>query len=227
LHTIVVAPDGVSDVATDDGLVPDDQTFPNQSSCFDDGGRGKYIGGLVYPASPSSFSAAWATVQQHLAADAALNPAQRDLAVRGSAAQLVRVRLECSFGQPRPGEDCPAGGEPYGKPRLEANWQAVMTWGARHNLPASRLWLGEFGVQGEDCIFWANNAYSAEAHRASRAAWLQDMHELAEANGVAWSMWAYNSSCGLLLDHRNTDDTPRALDPQMLAGLGLKERNEG
>jgi endoglucanase len=238
LHTIVVAPDGVSDVATDDGLVPDnqnpdpnviytvhdygDQTFTNQSSFFDDGEGGKYLGGLVYPSSLSTFSAAWATVQRNLAADAALSPAQRDPAVRGSPAQLVWVRLECYFGQPRPGEYCPAGGEPYGKSRLEANWRAVMTWGARHNLPASRLWLGEFGVQGEDYVVWANNAYSAGAPKASRAAWLRDMRELAEANGVAWSMWAYNSSYGVLLDHHNTDDTPRALDPQVLAALGLK-----
>jgi endoglucanase len=84
----------------------------------------------------------------------------------------------------------------------------VANWAKAHNIPASRILLGEFGVIRGD-------KYSALSEEA-RAPLLELKRREAEKYGFAWSCWSWGGSFGI-----SRDDKARAFSPVLLNALGL------
>lgn len=94
-------------------------------------------------------------------------------------------------------------------PRAEtgAATRQAMDWARRHDLPASRLILGEFGALWRDP---QGRAADPDSHQR----FLQDKRQAAEALGIAWVVWSFSGDMGI------TDPDTR-LNPVACRGLGL------
>lgn len=75
------------------------------------------------------------------------------------------------------------GQERWNRDRLATPIAQVAEWGRRHKL---QIWCSEFGVYR----YYVNEQY--------RAAWLRDVRELFEAQGIAWTHWDYANGFGLV-----------------------------
>lgn len=94
------------------------------------------------------------------------------------------------------------------RPFIEHFLAEVAEWGARHGIPASRLLMGEFGALRTDRRY-------ATAAAADRARYIRDVREVAESFGFPWAFWNLFDGMGMM------EDDTRALDPAVIAALGL------
>ncbi len=78
----------------------------------------------------------------------------------------------------------------------------AVAWAAQRHVP---LWCGEFGV------------YRAFAPEADRAAWVTDMRETLQQDGVGWDMWDYQGSFGLV----TKKDGTTTVNQDLVKALGL------
>lgn len=91
---------------------------------------------------------------------------------------------------------------------IEAPFKTVAAWAQKYGIPKEDIFLGEFGmIRQEDGV-------PTPMPVAWRAAYLQDMTQLAERYGYAWSVWSWSGAFGI-----TTNDT---LDPALLKAMGLK-----
>ena len=89
------------------------------------------------------------------------------------------------------------------RPFIDGYLGAAAAWAKRHGLATSQVLLGEFGA--------------LRTHRApDRARYIRDVRESAEGFGFPWAFWCLFDSMGLM------DEGTRALDPGMVAALGLR-----
>lgn len=86
---------------------------------------------------------------------------------------------------------------------------AARDWADRHAIPPERIVMGEFGALRSDARYVA-------AAPEDRARYVRDVREAAEAAGFPWAFWNLFDGMGLM------DDTTRALDPAIIAALGLR-----
>lgn len=98
---------------------------------------------------------------------------------------------------------------------LKARIGEAVDWVKRHAIPASRLFLGEFGVSRMTAD-GRSGAYDADRLRYLRA-----VRETAEEHGMAWSVWEYSNPHGMTLI---APKGPAVPDPGMLQALGLPVR---
>lgn len=87
--------------------------------------------------------------------------------------------------------------------------QRAGLWADRHDIPRSRLLLGEFGAIHRDAI----GPFTGDDHLA----FLADKRRAAEAEGIAWAVWSFS---GEMATTRPGDPT-RALAPGICNALGL------
>jgi hypothetical protein len=90
-----------------------------------------------------------------------------------------------------------------GRPFIERYLGAAADWAKRHGLATSQVLLGEFGAL-------------KTARAPDRARYIRDVRESAEGFGFPWAFWCLFDSMGLM------DERTRALDPDMVAALGLR-----
>ena len=89
----------------------------------------------------------------------------------------------------------------------------IVAWGQSNGVPASRIFLGEFGVL---------SGRSLHAVRAGeRRQWFADVRAEAEARGFFWAVWVYRGAGGFAL---TDDDRDVDVAPDIVAALGLKPR---
>jgi endoglucanase len=74
------------------------------------------------------------------------------------------------------------GEERWDRAKVGALVERAARWGRAHRVP---VWCSEFGV------------LKARAPAAGRAAWLRDVREALEANGIGWTHWDYAGGFGL------------------------------
>jgi hypothetical protein len=89
------------------------------------------------------------------------------------------------------------------RPFVDQYLGAAAHWARRHGLSPGEVLLGEFGAL-------------KTARAPDRARYIRDVRESAEAFGFPWAFWCLFDSMGLM------DERTRALDPAMIAALGLR-----
>ena len=98
-----------------------------------------------------------------------------------------------------------------GRPFIDGYLGAAAAWAKRHGIASDRVLMGEFGALRKDDRYFG-------ARARDRARYVGDVRESAEAFGFPWAFWCLFDGMGLM------DETTRALDPAMVAALGLKAR---
>ena len=152
----------------------------------------KYLDGLPWPASARPIDAPLRLLNQHIAAQPAMDDAARNRARTGAYNNLRRFYAS------------EAGPETI-KPRFAQ----IRSWAERYGIPPSHILNGEFGV-----VRRSQGAPGAFCH--DRLRWLRDVREASEANGFAWAYFSYNGPFGLIVDEKE-----RRLDQGVLASLVL------
>jgi hypothetical protein len=149
------------------------------------------LNSVPWPASAGSLERTLAAVRARMAADTGITADAKRDAYR----QIEKVLGVYFAAQPA-------------RPFLEHYLASVAAWGAHHRIPAHQILMGEFGALRTD------RRYTAAAD-ADRARYVRDVRETAERFRYGWAFWNLFDGMGLM------DDTTRALDPAMIAALGL------
>jgi endoglucanase len=100
----------------------------------------------------------------------------------------------------------------FNRADIQGHFDRVGAWAQAHNIPASRILLGEFGV------IRRYETYEGALDR-ERLLWLKDVRQEAEAHGYSWAIWAYRGHGGMAIV---TNDNEEAIDHATLQSLGLK-----
>ena len=95
------------------------------------------------------------------------------------------------------------------RPFVDQYLGAAANWARSHGLKPNEVLLGEFGAL-------KNGGPYVGARAPDRARYIRDVRESAEAFGFPWAFWCLFDSMGLM------DEGTRALDPDMVAALGLR-----
>ena len=151
----------------------------------------RFVAGLAYPASEGTFEQtmrATARWQAHLRADGYTGP------IDSAGARRIVADY---YGRRQPDER-----------EVRRTMDAIARWAAEQGIESDRILIGEFGA-------WRLQPPVADADRGSRARWLRDVREAAEAAGFGWAHWEYTSPFGIAVGPN------RALDPAALDALGL------
>jgi hypothetical protein len=100
----------------------------------------------------------------------------------------------------------------WGPAQLNARIGEAADWARLHNIPTSRLFIGEFGA-----MLMSDDGRSG-AFDADRLRYLTAVRQAAEALQIPWSSWEYSNPYGmsLILPHGAA-----VADRKMLQALGL------
>ncbi len=75
----------------------------------------------------------------------------------------------------------------------------MLDWVSHNNIPASRLFLGEFGVA---------TLPDKGALNSDRSRWLLAVRKAAEASGIAWAFWEYTDADSVAMDAMGFEGEP-------------------
>ncbi|MDC9826302.1 cellulase family glycosylhydrolase [Devosia sp. ZB163] len=103
--------------------------------------------------------------------------------------------------------------EGWGESQVAARIGEALDWAARHDIPASRLFMGEFGV-----IEMSDDGRMG-AFAPDRLRYLEAVRLAAERHGIPWSVWEYANPWGMSVI---LPTGPAVPDTQMLRALGLQ-----
>jgi len=155
---------------------------------------GDFASGLPWPASEGTPEMARAMLGAHMEA-AGVSPDDQ-------ARQLAAVRgyVDEYFG------------ENWGDAQIQARLKQAVDWAGAHGIPASRLFMGEFGA-----ILMSDDGRSG-AFDAHRLRYLETLRSIAEGYGIPWSVWEFSNPYGMSLI---APKGPALPDLKMLKALGL------
>jgi endoglucanase len=102
----------------------------------------------------------------------------------------------------------------WNRERIDSRMDKVASWAAKYGIAASRILMGEFGVNGR-------RGGVAGQPQADRLRWLADTRQSAEQHGFRWALWQYRGN-GFNDDFDLELSRDGKLDPQMLSALGLR-----
>lgn len=94
---------------------------------------------------------------------------------------------------------------------IEQRFAKVAAWAREYDIPANRIFIGEFGVLRK-------NADAPGARCEDRMRWLSDIRTAAEKFGFSWAYFNYDGPFAIV-----NNDRDRKLDPAVLASLGLSK----
>jgi len=100
----------------------------------------------------------------------------------------------------------------WGVPQLRARIGEAVDWAKEHHIPASRLFMGEFGT------FQISADGRSGAYDPDRLRYLAAVRLEAEKHDIPWSIWEYSNPHGISLI---LPKGPAVADPGMLKALGL------
>lgn len=102
--------------------------------------------------------------------------------------------------------------EQQGEAQLEGLFTQALDWANANGIPATRLFMGEFGVV-------ARSADGREgAFDSDRRRYIEAARKLAEANGIPWAIWEYSNPAGMSFI---LPQGPAVPDPVLVEALGL------
>jgi len=104
--------------------------------------------------------------------------------------------------------------EDWGQAHLDARVEEIVAWSGTHDIPANRLFMGEFGV-----ILLSRDGRSG-ACDADRLRYLRAVREVAERRGIAWAIWEYSNPHGMTVI---APEGPAVPDLELLEALGLTQ----
>ena len=89
---------------------------------------------------------------------------------------------------------------------LAGPFEIAAAWAKKYGIPASTVFLGEFGMIRQEY----GNDYIVPPEW--RAAYYRDMIALADAYGFSWSLWSYGGAFGVVDEFENRTAEPAVLD---------------
>src|SRR5690606_19649205 len=135
--------------------------------------EGDFASGLPWPASEGTPEAVREMLGAHMdAAGVPLDAQARQL-------EAVRGHIDEYFA------------ENWGETQMQARIRQAVDWAARHGIPASRLFMGEFGA-----MLMSPDGRSG-AFDADRLRYLEALRRLAESYGIPWSVWEFSNPYGM------------------------------
>lgn len=149
------------------------------------------LNAVPWPASAGSLENTLAAVRARMAQDRETPASDKAVAYQ----ETERVLTEYFAAQPDVGF-------------VKGYFGKVRDWSVQHGVPMSQILLGEFGALRSDARYVAAGA-------ADRARYIRDVRETAEDLGLPWAFWNLFDGMGVM------DDSTRALDPAIVASLGL------
>lgn len=154
----------------------------------------KYLDEVPWPAGARPIEQPLALLDERMQTATGLSEAERTQAQNGAQANLKRFYTSGANAA-----------------LIERRFAEVLRWAGQHRISPQRIFIGEFGV-------WRKHAKLPGARCEDRARWLADVRKTAEKNGFSWAYFNYDGPFGIV-----TDDNVRALDPSVLASLGLQQ----
>lgn len=156
--------------------------------------EGDFASGLPWPASEGTPETVRAMLGAHMEA-AGISPDEQ-------ARQLAAVRgyIDEYFS------------ENWGEPQMQARLGQAVEWARAHDIPTSRLFMGEFGT-----ILMSEDGRSG-AFDADRLRYLEALRKIAEGHGIPWSVWEFSNPYGMSVI---APKGPALPDLGMLNALGL------
>lgn len=156
----------------------------------------KYLDEVPWPASKRPIEHSLALIEKRVATAPNLDETARQRAAHGARANLQKYyRSNAGVGL------------------IQERFARVEHWAKTHNIPASRIFVGEFGVIRK-------TEGSAGARCEDRMQWLHDIRSTAEQFGFSWAYFNYDGAFGIV-----RSDTDRTLDTDVLASLGLIKKS--
>jgi endoglucanase len=165
--------------------------YTHQSASWNDGHE-RYLSGLHFPPDQSQKLAVIAASRKAII-EAELTEERRKELLQNAESDLN------AYFDPGWAED-----------RAKQPFYKVEAWAKAHNIPASRIIMGEFGATREEF-------FTAERQK-ERAGFYGLLTREAEKRGYGWSTWSWSGGMGLTVT-----DTSRVFDPVMLKALGLQK----
>ena len=155
---------------------------------------GEFASGLPWPASSGSPGAVLEALRAHMTA-AGVGDAEQVRTILSLTPVIAQYFAE-----------------DWGEKQLEEGFALVLDWAAKHDIPTSRLFMGEFGV-----IAMSDDGRRG-APEPDRLRYLAAVRHLAEMNHIPWSVWEYSNPWGMSIIK---PDGPAIPDAPMLQALGL------
>lgn len=156
--------------------------------------EGGFASGLPWPASSGSPGTVLEMLRAHMMA-AGVSEAEQ----QGTVLKLGQVISEYFI-------------EGWGESQLKARFGEALDWAKKHDIPVSRLFMGEFGVI-EMSADGRIGAFSSD-----RLRYLGAVRSEAEKHGIPWSVWEYANPWGMSVI---LPTGPAVPDQAMLEALGL------
>ena len=157
----------------------------------------KYLDSVPWPASARPIDQPMALLDENMQEAPDLDFASRQIALAGARNNLKKFYASDA-----------------GPDLIETRFAAVADWARQHGIPASRVFIGEFGVLRRE-------RDTRGARCEDRMRWLSDVRRIAERHGFSWSYFNYDGPFAL------TVDDGRQLDRAVLASLGLTAPGSG
>ncbi|WP_417308313.1 glycoside hydrolase family 5 protein [Devosia sp.] len=159
-------------------------------------GTDDFASGLPWPASSGSPETVVANLRAHMSAAGLGEAAQaRNLA-------LVGGEIDAYFARD------------WGPEDVTARIGEAVTWANQHDIPTSRLFMGEFGV-----ILMSPDGRMG-AFDADRLRYIAAVRQTAEAHDIPWGIWEYSSPYGMSVIFPTGPALP---DRPLLKALGLSQ----
>jgi hypothetical protein len=154
-----------------------------------------FSSGLPWPADTGTRRQVLKDLRQHMAA-AGLSEAEQ-----AANLALLRSGIDKYFA------------ENWGLPQMQARIREAVDWALAHNIPPSRLFMGEFGA-----MLMSDDGRTG-AYDADRLRYLRALRQEAEHYGMVWSIWEYSNPYGMSVI---LPKGPAVPDAGMLGALGLQ-----
>lgn len=154
-----------------------------------------FASGLPWPASAGTPEASRAMLGAHMEV-AGVPPAEQARQL-----EAVRGHVDEYFN------------ENWGENQMQARVRQAVDWAAAHDIPASRLFMGEFGA-----MLMSADGRSG-AFDSDRLRYLETLRTIAEGHGIPWSVWEFSNPYGMSVIR---PDGPALPDLRMLEALGLR-----
>jgi len=158
----------------------------------------RYLQALPFPANGEDRGSVIAAVQRRIAADTTLAGSERER-LSGIAERAVGAYFR----------------EGWSDADINAAFDQVAAWAARHGIDSNRILLGEFGA--------TRIAPPNPPHDVVRATWLRDVRCAAERRRFHWAVWELNGGGGMAVVD---PAAPERLDRGTLDALGLTAGQE-
>ena len=156
--------------------------------------EGGFASGLPWPAGSGSPGAVIEMLRAHMAA-AGISEAEQE----GTILKLGPVISQYFT-------------EGWGESQVVARVGEALDWAAKHDIPTSRLFMGEFGVIG------MSDDGRVGAFNPDRLRYLEAVRSEAEKHDIPWSVWEYANPWGMSVI---LPAGPAIPDTEMLKALGL------